>query len=219
MGAELPPWFYKVWLSVNTVPLFKNEKKEAVRPTGIRNPLVRHFHKDVVAQNRSSFIEYLEPEQLAMSVAGGGKLVFSICMLSEERRDFIVVKIDMKNAFNEVSRASVVEALEQEPSLNHLVWHAAASLAPSSGLETGGCKWGSSSEGTAQGDPLSAPYLNVAWQKFVRELNQTLSGSGGMAKFGMDDGYAVGPSEILFPALEKFARNVEQHCLLVRGTK
>ena len=52
-----------------------------------------------------------------MSVSGGGKLVYSIRMLSEERRDFVVVKIDMKNAFNEVSRASIIEALEEEPSL------------------------------------------------------------------------------------------------------
>ena len=121
----------------------------------------------------------------------------------------------MKNAFNEVSRASIIEALEQEPSLNHLAWHAAVSLAPSNGLESGGSKWGSSSEGTAQGDPLSAPYFNVAWHKHVRELNQTLNERGGMAKFGMDVGYAVGPSETLFPALEKFARNVERQCLLV----
>ena len=55
--------------------------------TGIRNPLVREFHKAVVVQNKAAFVEYLEPEQLAMSVAGGGKLVFSIHMLAEERRD------------------------------------------------------------------------------------------------------------------------------------
>ena len=36
-----------------------------------------------------------------------------------------------------------------------------------------------------------------------------------MAKFGMDDGYALGPPEIIFPALEKFARDVQERCLLV----
>ena len=82
-------------------------------------------------------------------------------MLSEERRDFVVVKIDMKNAFNEVSRASIIEALEEEPSLCYLSWQSAAFLAPPCGLETGGSLWEGSSEGTAQGDPLSAPYFNV----------------------------------------------------------
>ena len=31
----------------------------------------------------------------------------------------------------------------------------------------------------------------------------------------MDDGYAIGPAEILFPAIEKFARDIEERCLLV----
>ena len=173
--GDLPDWFYQVWLSVMTVPLFKNEKQEAVRPIGIRNPLVRDFHKAVVNQNKPVLVQYLEPEQLAMSVAGGGKLVFSIRMLSEEKKNFVVVKIDMKNAFNEISRASIIEALEEEPSLNHLAWHAAAVLSPACGLETGGDMWGEWQEGTAQGDPLSAPYFNVAWHKYVTQLNQTLA--------------------------------------------
>ena len=118
----------------------------------------------MVVQNKAAFVEYLEPEQLAMSVAGGGKLVFSIHMLAEERKDFSVIKIDMKNAFNEVSRASIVQALEEEPSLCLLAWHAASTLALSCGLEAGGVKWGGSAEGTAQGDPLSASYFNVTWQ-------------------------------------------------------
>jgi len=133
-------WFYEVWLGDSTVPLFKNEQIEAVRLIGIRNPLVREFHKAVVTQNKAVFVEHLEPEQLAMSVAGGGKLVFSIRMLAEERKDFIVIKIDMKNAPNEVSRASVIQDLEEEPSLSNLAWYAASVLAPSCGLEAAGVR-------------------------------------------------------------------------------
>ena len=161
LSGDLPVWFYEVWLSVMTVPLFKNEKLEAVRPIGIRNPVVREFHKAVVVQNKTALVEFFEPEQVAMSMSGGGKLVFSIRMLAEDKPEF-VVKLDMKNAFNEVSRASIIEALQEEASLQHLAWHAAVTLAPSCGLETGGSRWGGSSEGTAQGDPLSAPYFNIA---------------------------------------------------------
>ena len=97
---------------------------------------------------------------------------------------------------------------------HHLTWHAAVSLAPSCGLQTGGTRWGRSSEGTAQGDPLSEPYFNVAWHKYVRKLNETVTEHGGMAKFGMDDGYAIGPPNIVFTAVEEFARKVEQQRLL-----
>ena len=134
--------------------------------------------------------------------------MFSVRMLAEHRRDFVVVKIDMKNAFNEVSRAAIIQALEEEPTLQHLAWHAAVVLAPDSGPESGGVRWGLSEEGTAQGDPLSSPYFCVAWHKEVRELNSSLKSSGGMARFGMDDGYALGPPDVVFPALEKFARDV-----------
>ena len=171
LGGELPPWFYQVWLTVMTVPLFKSAEQSAVRPIGIRNPLVREFHKAVVSQNKEAFVKYLEPEQLAMSVAGGGKLVFSVRMLAEDNKDFVVVKIDMKNAFNEVSRAAIIEALEQEPTLQHLASYAATVLAPAAGLESGGKRWGMTEEGTAQGDPVSAPFFYVAWHKDVRELN------------------------------------------------
>ena len=54
----------------------------------------------------------------------------------------------------------------------------------------------------------------MAWHREVRKLDATLKERGGMARFGMDDGYAVGPPEVVFPALEIFARDVKQKCLL-----
>ena len=38
LGGELPEWFYCVWLSVQSVALFKTMMRDTVRPTGIRNP-------------------------------------------------------------------------------------------------------------------------------------------------------------------------------------
>ena len=80
-------------------------------------------------------------------------MVHQVRMLSEKRRDFIVVKLDMRNAHNEVSRAAVIEALESEPSLRHIAWHAATCLASHTGLECGGRLWGETGEGCTQGDP------------------------------------------------------------------
>ena len=48
----------------------------------------------------------------------------------------------------------------------------------------------------------------------ARELNAILTTHGGFARFGNDDGYLVGPSDILFPALERFASKVREKCLL-----
>ena len=74
-------------------------------------------------------------------------------MMLEEKRDFFAVKLDIRNAHNEVSRASILEAIEREPTLRHLAWHVASCLVPHTSLESGGVVWGETGEGHSQGDP------------------------------------------------------------------
>ena len=88
LNGELPAWFYKVWLSVTTAALFKTALQDTIRPIGIRNPLLRTFHRFPVRQNREALVRYLEPEQLSMSEAGGAKLVHQVRMLSGTVRDW-----------------------------------------------------------------------------------------------------------------------------------
>ena len=57
LRGELPPWFYTVWLTVQTVPLYKTAEKNTVRPIGIRNPLVKTLHREVVAANKSELLD------------------------------------------------------------------------------------------------------------------------------------------------------------------
>ena len=212
LNGEFPPWFNKVWNSVSTVPLLKPDKN--LRPVGVKSSFNRIIHKRVITGNRGGLIEHLEPQQLAVSAAGGAKLVHSVRMLLEHRQDFVAVKLDIRNAHNEVSRASILEALDREPSLRHLVWHAATCLAPHTGLESGGKMWGQSGEGMTQGDPEAGGFFCVSWQPQVRELDATLKAAGGMAKFGNDDGYVIGPSTVLFPALAQFAQQIQEEHLL-----
>ena len=153
LTGQLPPWWYKVWLSLMTVALYKNPAQEAVRLVGIEPCLARNFHKMVNKENRPVLVKHFEPQQVVVSVAGGAKLVFTIRMLSEANPDFIVVKCDIKNAFNSVSRSKILKELENAEELRHLVWHAALSLASSNALESGGKVWGQAREGATQGDP------------------------------------------------------------------
>ena len=126
-------------------------------------------------------------------------------MMLEEHQNFICIKLDFRNAFNEIFRARVIEALEETSSLKHLAAHAASLLAPGSGLESRGTLWGESWEGTTQGDPESGPYFAIAIQKFVVLVNAKLAEGGGCAKFGWDDGYLLGPPQLAIEALELFS--------------
>ena len=108
----------------------------------------------------------------------------------------------------------MIEALEREPTLTHLAWHAATCLASHTGLESGGQLWGESGEGLSQGDPEASSWFSVAWHLEVRELSATLAEHGGLARFGNDDGYLVGPPDIIFHALELFANSVRENYLI-----
>ena len=217
VNGDFPPWYYKVCMSVETVGMYKTAAQDPsqLRPIGMKNPYIKEMHKQVIKQNRPELTSFLEPTQLGMSVAGGAKLVHSVRMLLEENRDFICIKLDFRNAFNEVSRSRVITALENEPSLRHLASHAATILAPSSGLESRGVLWGESQEGVTQGDPESGPYFCVAIQEYVTMVDTMLAGGGGCARFGWDDGYLLGPTELTFAALDRFTKEVEEHCGLV----
>ena len=105
---------------------------------------------------------------------------------------------------------SIIEALENQPGLKHLSKHAATCLAAHQRLESSGTPWGQSGQGVTQGDPESGPEYNVTWHHDVIVLDQELAESGGMARFGNDDGYAIGPPEIAFTAVQKFLANVSR---------
>ena len=94
VGGTLPPWYYKVCMTVETVGMFKTAQQDPslVRPIGIRNPFIKSMNKEVMRQNKGTLVEFLEPEQLGMSVAGGAKLVHCVKMMLEENTDFICVK-------------------------------------------------------------------------------------------------------------------------------
>ena len=217
VAGVLPPWYYKVCMTVETVGMFKTAGQDPskVRPIGMRNPYIKSIHKEVMRQNKGVLTEFLEPEQLGMSVAGGAKLVHCVRMMLEENRNFICIKLDFRNAFNEVFRARVVESFEEEAILRHMACHAATLLAPGSGLESRGVLWGESREGATQGDPESGPYFAVAIQKFVVRVSAMLAAEGGCGRFGWDDGYLLGPAQLVLAALEMFSRLVEEQCGLV----
>ena len=53
---------------------------------------------------------------------------------------------------------------------------------------------------------------NVAIQEFVVEADEALSRVNGVARFGWDDGYLVGPMDETLDALERFSSAVELRC-------
>ena len=101
LRAELPPWFYKVWLSLQTVALFKSAEARDVRQLGLRNSLVKVFHHEVINQSKVELRQHLEPVQLGQSQAGAAKLVFAVGGALRANKEHVCCRIDLKDAFNE----------------------------------------------------------------------------------------------------------------------
>ena len=141
IGGDLPDWFYLVWLTLQTVALYKTADQIDVRPLGLRNSLIKLFHKEVMAQSVTEIREFLEPCQLGKSKAAAAKLVMSVRGTMETNRDFICVRTDLSNAFNSIRRAAILEVLESEPSLRHLSSFSGLIPAPETAMETRGGGW------------------------------------------------------------------------------
>ena len=59
LTGQLPLWWYKVWLSLTTVTLFKTSDHDTVCPVGIEPCLARTFHKVVNKENRPVLVNFL----------------------------------------------------------------------------------------------------------------------------------------------------------------
>ena len=216
LNGKLPPWFYRVANSASTVALFKTPEQDptVLRPVGVKMSLIRFLHKEVIISSRDALREYLEPHQLALAPARADKLVHTVRMMTELHPDWPCVAMDIKNAHNEISRSKVITSLEAVPTLQHLAQHSATVLASTHRLESSGEAWGEAPEGGCQGDPEAGADFCVAIHEPVRDLARELSAAGGVGIFGNDDGFAVGPPEVVFKAVERFARNVLETCNL-----
>ena len=110
LNGHLPPWWYAVWGSVTSVPLFKTAEQDpsVLRPVGIKSSFLCQLHRQVVKANTSALREHLEPCQVALMPSGGAVLVHTVRMAVEQRPDFVCVCLDVCNAHNEISRRVVV---------------------------------------------------------------------------------------------------------------
>merc|ERR1711867_411927 len=78
LNGMLPPWFYRVYGAVTTVPLFKTSQKldSKLMPVGMMPSFVRTVQRFAARDNHQTLESYLEPRQLTLSPAGAHKLVF-----------------------------------------------------------------------------------------------------------------------------------------------
>ena len=120
MNAELPPWFY---VAITTVKLVAPIKKPGitpdaapdVRPLGVGECLRRAIHSALVTQYKPVIGEHLWPQQIAIGIPGGmSRLFFGVRFVLEVHPEWVLVRIDLRNAHNELKRRAMLEPLAAE---------------------------------------------------------------------------------------------------------
>ena len=214
MNGEMPVWFYAVFTAVRCVALKK--PTGGVRPLGVGECLRKLWWAEATDMMASTFRQAVFPRQMAVGApAAGQSIVMTVRTVLEVHPEWGVVKLDIRNYFNEMSRARMMEVTAAVPGLRCLVPALYAELAVDSRIHMGGAiGWAHfrSEEGGQQGHPVipavSALYLLQAQTEAMSVLQR---GDKDAVSLGqMDDAYLVGPVEALREAVQVFKTSIEQ---------
>jgi hypothetical protein len=107
----------------------------------------------------------------------------------------------LKNAYNEAHRTAVLQSLLDNPTTRKFARYFHASMSPKSRMFGIGV---SSETGVQQGAPDATFEFTQVIHQDVVELHRVVTEAGGACCFYSDDGYVVGPPDVVFPALKKF---------------
>jgi hypothetical protein len=136
-------------------------------------------------------------------------------MTLHKNEDFIIISTDISNAYCELMRASVVDRHMDIEKMQGMVPCWRAKLGPNAKLWAGE-DYMDYMEGQVQGSPTSSSGFSYTIHDKVKEADRRLAEYGGCARFGMDDGYLIGPKEIIFAVLAEFATGLgrDHGCVL-----
>jgi hypothetical protein len=226
-SAAMPSWYYAAQSFATLLPIVKKALTRAevaagvepdVRPVAVGEVQMRAILGHVTDGVTSAMADILAPQQVAVGVAGGiSILIHGLRVLVEHRGDFVVVRLDLKNAYNAASRSAMLRRFSEHPQLAPLLPLLHATLARADRLAVGAerrqlfdARMGRSdtAEGLQQGAPPSSGVFCVGLQPELAALDAELRPFGGCARAEMDDVYAAGPAHVVFPAITRFTTAV-----------
>ena len=203
--------------------LMKNEEGSPLdlRPIVVGETLRRLTGKCLCIISRAKASEFFDPFQLGVAYpAGAEKLVHGFRRCISEHwgdREFVACKVDLKNAFNEVSRQALLEECAthfpelfrwvywcygQHPTL----WHPMGTLG--------------SEQGVHQGDPLGPLLFSLVLQKLVRAIAADKECSNLLFnRWYLDDGTLAGPTDAVKRAIQLIQQIGPPMGLRINATK
>ena len=184
--------------------------ENSVRPIAVGEVLRRLVARTICLQERAAMAEVFYPLQYGVAVSGGLDQIFHQIQAGlESHDDWGLLKCDLQNAFNCVSRESFFREVSTHlPSIlpfTSLLYGQKSPLVYK-GNDTITQIW--SCQGVHQGDPLGPVYFCLAIQPILQELAQEHEGLHITAFF--DDVSLMGPPDLIGQALPKLVKGFRQ---------
>eukprot|EP00973_Karenia_brevis_P036316 5008643-Karenia_brevis.AAC.1 len=93
-----------------------------VRPIGVGECIRRAINSALMADMKPCFAQHFWPQQAAVGTPSGISLViFGVRSLLELHPNWVVVRLDIRNAYNEIKRAAILRRLNASSHLRTLV--------------------------------------------------------------------------------------------------
>ena len=231
LPEEARPWFGAARL----VALLKDRDDDTgepippplggVRPIACGEILRKLVAKAICQQEASRFRAHLCPDAVAGEVAavtqvgvavpgGADRVVHQTRALMELHPDWVVVKVDAKNAFNTLSRRAMLSAVRRHfPSLAPFVDLCYEHDTPLFFRRERGHTRLESREGTHQGDPLGCLLLSLPLHDVLRAIH--VGHPEVVITAYIDDVFLVGPRVEVAAAYRDLVTGMERHLGLV----
>jgi hypothetical protein len=197
--------------------LVKAEKKETEAvadhmPVQIPNTRAKVGDKAMLEQCHAEYAKEMMPQHVGVGFKFAAELLaMGLRMTLHLHKGFIIISIDMVNAYNEIKRAAAMDSHSRHIYLRRMIPSWRVKLTPTSKLWAGRESM-EHHEGLVQGSQRSSSGFSYTIDKRVKEVDVRLGAFGGCVRFGMDDGYMVGPPEVVFKLLADFAVGLKTEC-------
>lgn len=206
-SGSLPAPLFAPFLVCSLIPIKKDTPGPGthVRPIAIGDIFRRLTSRCFCSHLRAPFQQFFEPHQFGVAIPGGlEQVVHSMhCHIHSDiaSSPSVVLKLDCENAFNQISRTTILsQVAEHFPSLSPWV-HACYSV-PSQLFISPGTPPILSSSGVQQGDPLAPALYALALQAVLSEVRSGLSSLPTLDHWYLDDGCLAGDPTVVFQYFE-----------------